>query len=140
MSKITELMKKLIEINYNLTLMLGYSKFSVNGDLSAVDYDSNSADDLFMISELESIMEEIERVSLRIRYLELPIKAKGLLTLNDNGRYEIDGREMTCGSPLEYYDKDFGSWCSSRVEHNGNNYYIVGYDVPIDNVYVRLRY
>ncbi|QWE49708.1 hypothetical protein [Paenibacillus phage SV21] len=50
---------------------------------------------------------------------------EGTLVLNALGRYEIDGTSIyfTSGDQIEYLVNKI--WKISRVEHNGEDYYIV---------------
>ncbi|MEV2907564.1 DUF5348 domain-containing protein [Paenibacillus larvae] len=50
---------------------------------------------------------------------------KGKLVLNELGRYEIDGTSIyfTSGDQIEYLVNKV--WKISRVDHNGEDYYIV---------------
>jgi hypothetical protein len=64
-----------------------------------------------------------------------------------------NGHEFTSGCGIEYmatddlycrYNKDgeyvsIPYWCSSRVEHNGNDYYMVGCNKPLEGMKVRYR-
>lgn len=51
------------------------------------------------------------------------VKAEGQITKNSNGRYEVGGVEIYSSMYIEY----FGDNCyvPSRIEHNGDDYYIV---------------
>lgn len=64
-----------------------------------------------------------------------------------NGRYgyrEPDGRimEFSCGHPVEVLirDGDILRWMPTRFEHDGRDYYLVGYPgVPLCGLTVRER-
>lgn len=90
----------------------------------------------------------------RWSYLLRPVAYTDTLTLYPNGRYGTsNGRDYyTSGSLIEFENiKDAtnaeGSleetpvmWTISSVEHNGKDYYIVGYpDVDLDGLKVRVR-
>ena len=64
-------------------------------------------------------------------------KKIGYLILNQNRRYEVNGREYTCGSSIEYFDD--GKWKESDVEHEKGRYYIVN-DPKLKLEGLRVRY
>ena len=71
-----------------------------------------------------------------------PVVAQGQLTKNANGRYEVNGVELTAGEYIEYYEaEDGGCYLPSRVEHSGEDYYIValGRDKSIQGLQVRIK-
>lgn len=54
----------------------------------------------------------------------------GQIKLNSRLRFEVDDVELTCGDTLEVLVIDgqdnLPKWVSTRVEHNGEDYYLVG--------------
>ena len=54
----------------------------------------------------------------------------GQIHLNERGRFEIDNVELTSGDCIQVliYDgvEDTEKWIDTRVEHNGDSYYLVG--------------
>lgn len=82
----------------------------------------------------------------RISFLFRPIIETGIIYQNSTGRYETaSGYEYTCGYGIEYLkvsedEYEPTQWCRSRVEHNGENYYIVGdTKMSLDGLTVRIR-
>lgn len=90
-----------------------------------------------------------------MNYIRRPIKVEGALHKNANGRYEVQGIELSSGYGLEYLSLDDRHcryndndeyintpyWVASRIEHDGQDYYIVGakeFDT-LENVRVRIR-
>lgn len=106
--------------------------------------DSLSPEQRFEYEQLLGIGAKLEEALTRWQYLQKSVVAEGFLRKNENGRYEIDGREFTSGESIEVLisDPDFDetTWVKSRVEHNGEDYYLVGYEgVPMDGLMARLR-
>jgi len=66
---------------------------------------------------------------------------EGSLRKKANGRYEVGGYELTSGEVVDYYDEDLNTFITSRIEHNGEEYYIVdlGRDKSIAGVHVRIK-
>lgn len=50
-----------------------------------------------------------------------------MLKKNEDGKWELEGRELSCGSAIEVHG--FGVWHSGRVEHDVR----WGYFVLLDN-------
>lgn len=54
----------------------------------------------------------------------------GQIFLNERGRFQIDTVELTCGDTLEVLvidgRDDSPKWVETRVEHNGESYYLIG--------------
>lgn len=54
----------------------------------------------------------------------------GQIILNSRSRFQVDTVELTSGDTLEVLVIDgqdnLPKWISTRVEHNGDNYYLVG--------------
>jgi hypothetical protein len=147
-------MKEVNKLYGSIKAILTYIDYADYEDLSKVDIDLSNADELFIADELRHIMDELENVSCEIAYLNRPVKAVGTLVINNNGRYELDGHEFTCGSGIEclindgrhfQYDEhthsyiDTPYWTSGRMEHNGENYYILGINKSPDSLKVRYR-
>lgn len=148
---INELMKSLSELNYELKSLIRKTKIDRYDNLSEVEADWNNPEQLFMVEELRSAMQKISEASDTISYLEKPVKGEYILHKNSNGRYECSVHEYTCGDGIEYYaydeTEDRYRWCVSRVEHDGDDYYIVNSKwlrcdrnaVPLEGLRVRRR-
>ncbi len=79
-------------------------------------------------------------------YLDLEIKYESKLFPNDDDRYEMEkGDYFTCGSIIEYLSNDdrysdYPFWRKSKVESDGNKYYIVDEPkVSLSGLLVRVR-
>ncbi|GGA58944.1 hypothetical protein GCM10007416_35140 [Kroppenstedtia guangzhouensis] len=106
--------------------------------------DALSPEKRFEYEQLLGIGEKLEEALTRWEYLQKPVVAEGFLRKNENGRYEIGDREFTSGESIEILISDPGFdetvWVKSRVEHNGQDYYLMGYEeVPMDGLMARQR-
>lgn len=113
-------------------------------DLSSLKIDYNDAEQLLLLNKLKVILDRLESVKIKIDYLNLPIIYTGFLQKNINGRYAIGTKELTSGTCIEalIYDDfcDQKYWVRTRIEHNGEDYYLVGYrDIQIQGLEVRIR-
>ena len=80
-----------------------------------------------------------------ISYLTLPITEVSILRKGINGKYRTaHGHYYDCRSYIEalvtdeYHDVPY--WTRAVVEHNGEDYYLVGYkDIPMQGLKVRVR-
>lgn len=108
------------------------------------DFTAKQLGEVIMLSDISSSMEAILE---RLRFMQKTVVAEGKLYKQDNGRYTVEGyhSELTSGATIEYvemsgyYDKPV--YVKSRIEHNGEDYYIVdmGRAEPIEGVVVRIR-
>ena len=106
-------------------------------------------DEMFLFNELNDLLSPLCRLHRELLYLLMPCSDAQVLKRYPNGRYGYDicpfeeGRTFSCGSPMEalIYDEDgYPRWVSSRIEHNGTDYYLYGYsDVPLTGLTIRER-
>ena len=152
---IKDIMTELSDLNVTIQKILYHSNFEMYDDLSGLDYDNTNADELFLLDESRDILDKLADVSHTLKYLERPIKVEGALHKNANGRYEVNGIELSSGYGLEYLslddrhmryndNDDYVSttyWGYGRIEHDGTDYYIVGADkdTKLEGLRVRIR-
>ncbi|MFV0538522.1 MAG: DUF5348 domain-containing protein [Dysgonomonas sp.] len=146
MIKPNEVIRELKSISYNVNKIAKETGYLEYGDLSYLDVKEQDAEGTFLRMEIEEIFQNLEKIQNKINYLTLPIKCEGALFKNEEGRYEIEsGDYYSSGSLIEYlsYDErydEYPYWKKSRVEHNGEDYYIVGApDLSMNGVSVRVR-
>lgn len=83
-------------------------------------------------------LDKLDDISRDVSYLQKPVRFRGVLYRNSRGRFEIPEYEWTSGRGIEVLIEN--AWIHSRVEHDGKDYYIVGYSsVPMDGLKVRIR-
>lgn len=100
--------------------------------------------ELMQYYAFRNIKDKLEDALAEIEYLKKPVVAEGVLRKNEQGRYEIDREHyFTSGSLIEIYIyDDFEKrhyWHKSRVEHKDGDYYVVGYDQPLEGLRARVR-
>lgn len=104
------------------------------------------ADTRFMISELRSLgYQHIEKVVSQLRYLQKEVYYEGALYINGNGRYEIDGWELSSGSVIEIWAERYdesAQWHIIRIEHSHqhNGYYAYQWpELQLEGLKARVR-
>lgn len=145
MKTLKDIFKKLKDLDYDISKILKDSTYEQYDDFSELEIDYKDSEQLFMLDELRIIMNRMEEVHNRVRYLSAPVEEVGTLRLNRNKRYETEkGHEYTCGSPIEVLinDKEQRNvpfWARTSIEAS-NGYYLVGYKhIPMDGLKVRVR-
>ena len=152
---VKDIMTELSDLNLSIQKILYHTKFEDYDDLSGLDIDYTSAEELYLVDELRTILDKLDDVSHNLKYLERPIKSEGVLHKNRNGRYEFNGIELSSGYGLEYLNADDRHmryddndnyivtpyWAYGRIEHDGNDYYIVGASkgLELEGLKVRIR-
>lgn len=101
-------------------------------------------DELYMFHMLYKAVDNIEDAVSVLEKMSKPVLIEGCLEKNKNGRYELNGYELTSGAPIEIWSKDDyyeigGSWYSTRIEHNGEDYYAVGEKCSLDGMKARIK-
>lgn len=152
---LNQLSTEMRKISNSIADVLSASKVNVYFDLSGIDdYEeaTDNPDQLQLLDEYLTILNKLEDVKIRIRNLNEPVRAEGFLKKKSNGRYELEGYELTSGCFIEYlctdsdryYDCDNDIykpyWVASSIEHNGSDYFIVGCKSKITDVKVRIRW
>lgn len=148
---VKDIFNEVEELNLKIKQVLYHAEFENYEDLSTLKYDNTNPDELMMLDELRSMLMKLEEISHTINYLSRPVKKYGTLHKNENGRYEMNGHEFSSGCGIEYlawycrYNENDECvhtpyWRASRVEHNGEDYYIVGANgVELEGLRVRIR-
>lgn len=93
--------------------------------------------------ELHKALYQLEGVCSLLAYYDLPVVAEGTLQKNANGRYELDGHELTSGREVELllYDPEWDKaphWVRTRIEHD-SDYYAVYQHTSLDGKTARIR-
>lgn len=144
MNDLEKLLSSMRSLSYEIGGLLKQSTYTEYDDLSGLEINYDDADQLFLLDELKEVMEKLDDVKMDIDYLNGPIKHIGTLEKNENCRYEAGNREYTSGSGIEVliYDdwREKDCLVKTSVEHNGNDYYLVGYkNVSMNGLMVRVR-
>ena len=153
MTNIKELVNEMSTFKNEMEKMLEITKYREYEDMSAVKYNNMNPDDMLIMEEYKKILYNISEMDYILEYLNRPVRFEDILILRTDGRYGTsnDSVYYTSGSSIEFlYNEnvvnDEGEfdcvpvWKISTVEHNGKEYYIVGYpDIRLDNLKVRIR-
>lgn len=115
----------------------------------AITPNKSDPDEMFLFNELSDLLSPLCRLHRELLYLLMPCSDTQLLKRYPDGRYGYDirpfeeGRTFSCGSPIEalIYDEDgYPRWVSSRIEHDGADYYLYGYsNIPLNGLTIRER-
>lgn len=125
--------------------LLRLSSYNQYGDLSELKINYEDAEQLFLLDELKFVMDKLADVHDRLSYMARPIKEVSKLHKNSEGRYETrGGHYYTSGCRIEAFVTDdyheVPYWTRTRVEHDGTDYYLVGYKgVKLNGLTVRVR-
>lgn len=138
-----------------LKIVLRVAEYPELDDLSGLDdyKQIRTADQRQQLEEYKSILNRLDWVLSTLTYYDRPIKEVSQLHKNESGRYETSsGHYYTSGAGIEFlredevYNEDTDQmeqveiWTTSRIEHNGQDYYVVGYpDVTLSGLTVRIR-
>lgn len=140
--ELKEAFKILNDLGYRIEMKVRLFDYEAEN----VQYNHQDANDCFLHDQLKGIIEKLNDVQHDIAYLQRPICAQGIITHNDDGRYELPtGDYFTSGSTCEIltYDdlQERNEWVFTSIEHNGNDYYAtaLGKDISIDGMMLRVR-
>ena len=144
MKTLEELNHELNKLNRQLTDVLSASKYDEYGDLCALEINRQDPEQLFLLNELGAVLEHLEAAKRKIKYLEQPVTNSEILHKNTRKRYSCKWHEFSSGDGIEclVHDSYAGClvWVHTRVEHNGSDYYLVGYEkTPMENLIFRFR-
>ncbi|MEH6908813.1 DUF5348 domain-containing protein [Neobacillus drentensis] len=136
-----------MELNYALKLInelkSTLSKFGDNYGYFVEDliYDSNNPEEKSQACAAKQIISKLDNINALIKWIDKPVKFEGRLIKNKNDRYEVEGIELSSGHPLDFFNEEENMWVGSRVEHNGDNYYIYDYgrEKEIEGILVRIK-
>lgn len=145
MNDLEKVLSNLAKVSKEIGDVLEVSTYKRYSDLSGLKIDYSDKDQLFLLDEIRMIVEELEGLDRKIKYINTPISYTGTLHKNSSGRYETEnGDYYSSGKRIEVlvYDEfsECEKWVSTRVEHDSKDYYIVGYkDINMQGLKVRVR-
>lgn len=110
-----------MHINYLKSLdKLNTTRIEVEKLISATN--KNSFEDIQISKLFQNLLTEIKSTILDIEYFDQQC-ITGILTELPNGRFDFNGYELTCGSPLEIYSSELSEWILGRVEYRDKYYF-----------------
>ena len=125
--------------------ILSVTTYDEHADLRGLHADHEDSDQLFQLKELRAIMRKLADIGGSIEYLFRPVRENGILRRDENGEYRTEkGYCYRSGSLIEVLlteaDSEKPGWVQTKVEHDGEDYYLVGYDdIPMEGLNVRVR-
>lgn len=149
-----ELSKELEQLRRQAKAILNQTQFRDYDDLSGMEYKRTDGEALALINEYRDILWKLSDIENTLDYLNQPVDFTDTLILDEAERYQTSNgrRTYTSGSVIEfeYREEVYNSekedweevvtWRTSRVEHNGERYYIVGYStIELEGLKVRVR-
>lgn len=156
---IFDLLKECEDLAKRVQLILDHSGWSEFEGISSELYDFSDRDQRFIAVYMYSMMDCLDRFESGLEYLTREEVQEYRLSIAEDGRpicylmdYHIE-HEYHCGDRIEYlapnpdYDSEDPQWepCPelwhvSRIEHDGERYYIVGApDLELEGLRVRVR-
>lgn len=139
-----ELQNELVLVEGKVSKVLKESGYWEDKDLCSVEYDRKDMDEVFLIHELNAAFDKLLGACRDMMYLRLPVRYRGKLHKQSNGRYCLGEYELTSGCGIEvlvYNDwSEEGRWIWTSIEHNGVDYYLVHQpDVCLEGLEARIR-
>ena len=125
--------------------MLDVTTYDEHADLRGLDADHKDSDQLFQLRELQAIMGKLADISDNIEYLFRPVQEISTLHKDENGEYRTEkGYCYRSGILIEVLlqgdPNEAPCWVQTRVEHDGEDYYLLGHDdIPMEGLRVRVR-
>lgn len=153
MIELKELQEEMSKLQKQIATVLNISKYREYDDLSGVNYSVRNPDDLLLIDEYKNMLYKLSDVQYDLEYLSKSILFEDTLVLRLDGRYGTSNGKTyyTSGSGIEFlineevleedgHFTDKPAWRTSTVEHNGTDYFIVGFkDIDMNGLRVRVR-
>ena len=142
---INTVLEQLAELKIKMDDILKASTYDEHADLRGLHADRKDSDQLFLLNELRSIMRKLAVTGSSIEYLFRPVRENGFLHRDESGEYVTgQGYSYRIGSLIEVLLRDdydgVPYWVLTKVEHDGEDYYLVGYeDIPLEGLRVRVR-
>lgn len=144
---LSELVKEMESINGKIKQVLKDLKFDYDywpeESVEDLGCDKNDPDALQLISEYRNMLMKLSQVSQNIEYLKRPIVYEGILHMNEHGRFEFDGIELTCGMGVEIlvqdYPEDSPEWVASSIEANNGYYFVARPNLKLEGKRARIR-
>lgn len=143
---VKELDTMLRKLGIGIKEMVEVTEYDRYEDWSCIKYFDKitDPDELQLLDEYQTVMRHLCDIYYTLLYQQREIIGEGVLSFNAQGYYEDKYHEYHCGDGIEYYFYDDWDekykWRTSRIEHNGNRYYIVGNpNIELNGLRVRLR-
>lgn len=142
MRTLEEVRKEAEKLNNAIHDFLEYTGYDKYDELDC-EYDM-TAETVYIKDNVAAFLYNLDRLTPYIDRLQGTVSDHGHLHKNANGRYELNGREFTCGSSLEFLCTDgyhdIPYWRYSSIEAKNGEYYLTASpDTEMENLEVRVK-
>ena len=145
MADLQTVLSEAVKLNRSITQFLKFSTDTDYDALSGLDIDFADGEQILLLDELRCITDRLADVQECISYLTRPVTEVSRLRKGTAGKYRTaKGRFYDCGNSIEalvtdeYHEVPY--WTRTTVEHDGEDYYLVGYkNLPMNGLCVRVR-
>ena len=143
--EINTVLEKMAELKIQIYDVLRSSTSDEHADLSGLYVDRKDSDQLFLLKETRTIMRKLADAGCSIEYISRSVKEVSSLHQNEDGEYVTgQGYRYRSGSLIEVLLQgdswEVPCWVLTKVEHDGEDYYLVGYeDISMEGLNVRVR-
>lgn len=138
-------LERAVELKKQIDDILRIFTYDEHADLRGLHVNYKDSDQLFQLKELQVIMRKLADIGGSIEYLFRPVQESSILHRDENGEYRTDkGYCYRSGNLIEVLLQD-GShevpcWVQTKVEYDGEDYYLAGYEeIPMEGLKVRVR-
>lgn len=139
---IFDLKEKIIQLDWCIKDLLKESGYLDIGDID-VEYDCADPEQNYLVTELWRILFHFDYSHEILEHLVSSIIHEGILFVNQNGCYEVDGVELTCGSSLEVLlpdeESEYLVWVSSTIDWDHGYYFVGMRDLSLEGRRARIR-
>ncbi|WP_286082906.1 DUF5348 domain-containing protein [Parablautia intestinalis] len=125
--------------------ILSVTTYDEHADLRGLHADRKDSEQLFQLREMQNIMRRLADIGGSIEYLFRPVLETSTLHRDENGEYRTGkGYCYRSGSLIEALLQEDPHealcWVQTKVEHDGEDYYLMGYeDISMEGLSVRVR-
>lgn len=132
-------------LKFRIDDILSVTTYDEHADLRGLHVDHKDSDQMFQLREMRKIMRKLADIGSSIEYLFRPVREIGILHRDENGEYRTEkGYCYRSGSLIEALlqedSREMPCWVQTKVEHDGEDYYLMGYeDIPMEGLEVRVR-
>lgn len=141
--RLEELTEKIQSTSQTIRRLLKDVGYEYEEYLESVQVDQSNPDEVQLMTEYMRILKRLDEVTDTMDYLNQPIAHEGTLQMNQNGRYEFDGIELTCGCPVEILvqdsEDDPPEWVASRIEADNGYYFVARRRMQLEGKRARQR-
>lgn len=132
-------------LKYRIDDILKVTTYDEHADLRGLHVDHKDSDQLFQLKQMQVIMRKLADIGGSIEYLFRPVQETGTLQKDESGGYRTEqGYCYRSGSLIEVLlpedDGEIPCWVQTKVEYDGEDYYLIGYDdISMEGLRVRVR-